>query len=369
MKKTLSIFLALVLMLSFPMISYAESGTAVSVGSEYTVTVAADKAGSAKFTFTPEESGVYKISGNLVSETQRYASAVVDVDCANTSFGESTFAKLNLLYNAPGEVSWSSSLYINEDCFAAKIGTTLNISIYTTYFASEDEAGLGHSKVTFTVSKVASLREVKMGESYAVIGEEEYFLLNPTENGIYDIWSYGCEYIRLRGTDGTVCEDYFDGEFPIDFAFEAKKDEIYLVYAVSAYAAADESSSMAIFNVVDGTKISPDVIEINGADDLTVIRNKTHAFPVDIYPVGAKYNCGNLEVKVGNEKIASAEYDADIGAVLVKGKRYGKTTLTVTDPKSGVTAEVEVEVVTRIIYLIKRAIAYISAFFESITIR
>jgi len=363
MKKTLSIFLALVLMLSFPMISFAADKNTIENGKEYIIETAVGKQNSTRYSFVPEEDGFYRISAEIVTEGKEYGRASVDVDLAEDN---SYLASVSLSFNEHNVDDFLDDIFDfsyddvlqDSEYFFAKGGSELNIRVYNEAYVYDDVVDITYSTVKLTVAKADDLREIKMNESYTLNGEDEYFILKPTEDCVFNIWSYDCSSIFVTGSDETACGDFMFGEFPIDFTFEAKAGESYLVHA-GGYTAEDESSPAATFHVID----------INGADDITVIRGQSDYFYVDIYPVGARYNCGDLDIKVGNGKIASAEYDAENEMIIVKGKRLGKTTLTVTDPKSGVTAEVEIEVVTRLTYFFREVFSFIYDFFESLSLR
>lgn len=371
MKKTLSIILALILMFSCSAMSFAADSTPVTVGKKYTVTAAESKEAAEKFTFTPNEDGIYKISASLADKEDSFGYTYIDVDLS----ADNTVASL-FLFHSP---NFDSDIYAplgnvsdSSECFAAKKNATFGISVYMDDFyntAFEGVEGFEKMKpqtISFVITKADDLREIKLGNSYTPNDDVEYFVIKPTEDTVYNIWSYTCSEIYVYGSDGSFDGDHLYGDYPIDITVAAKKGNIYLVYASSSDIESEEQAGeKPVFHVVDGTTISPDVIDINYADDITLIFGKREYIPVDIYPAGARYNCKNLDVKVGNGKIASAEYDSENGTILIKGKRLGKTTLTVTEPISGVTAEVEVEVVTRLTYFIREVISFVSDFFES----
>ncbi len=374
MKKTLSIFLALVLMLSFPMISFAADKNTIEAGTDYTIETVIGKQNSTRYKFTPDEDGIYKISAKILTDEKDIGRAYIDVDSADAEYETGSLVSLSLFY---GDTTpdyfymWEYDETLEaSNYFIAKSGKELDVRVYNEAYIYGETVDITYSKVVLNIEKADDLREIKMNESYKISGEDEYFVLQPTEDGVYNFWSHDCYEISVIDSNGNYDNDMMFDDFPIDYTLEAKGGETYLVFASSSYYE-DEDGSIkeATLNVVDGTKVSPDVIDINGADDITLIRGESDYFYVDIYPVGARYNCDDLDIKIGKERIASAEYDAESGTIIVKGKRLGKTTLTVTDPKSGVTAEVEVEVVTRLTYFVRGIFSYIYDFLESISLR
>ena len=107
----------------------------------------------------------------------------------------------------------------------------------------------------------------------------------------------------------------------------------------------DEDIAEFSFNVTDATKIAIEEIELG--DFYVVSGSMDWNYPI-IRPYGACYNFDELEVSVGNEQIATAEYDPEDGSIVVYGNRPGKTTLTVTEPVSGASTTVEIRVISRI---------------------
>ena len=369
MKKALSILLAVIMMCSFSMIAFA-AAPAVTLGEEYTVKTGEE---SLEYSFTPSEDGMYKLSAKILVDGKDSANADIDV-----LSDEDYYASVHLFYMDLSDLGidldldpdFDLSFFSNSedsDCFMAKSGTKLTVRISNDAISfGEEEYRIPDSTVTFSVTKVDNLREIKMGESYKVNGtdgEGEYFILKPTEDGVYNIWSYGCYEISVMTLDGKIEGDVASGDLPVDFTFEAKAGEMYGVYAESAAYVEGERQAEPIFHVVDATTITADVIEM---DDITVVRGSDGYAFAAIYPAGARYNCKNLEVKVENEKIASAEYDAEFDMIVVHGKRIGKTTLIVTEPISGATTEVEVRVISKTADFLSRILLYISILFGRI---
>lgn len=367
MKKALSILLAVIMMCSFSMIAFA-ANPAITLGEEYTVKTGKE---SLEYSFTPSEDGMYKLSAKILVDGKKSANADIEV-----LSGEDRYMSINLFYMDFSDLGidfdpdFDLSFFSNSedsDCFMAKSGTELTVRISNDAISfGEEEYRIPDSTVIFSITKVDNLREIKMGESYKVNGtdgEGEYFILKPTEDGVYNIWSYGCSEISVMTLDGKIEGDYVSDDLPVDFTFEAKAGEMYGIYAESVSYAEGERQAEPIFHVVDATTITADVIEM---DDITVVRGSDGYAFATIYPAGARYNCKNLEVKVENEKIASAEYDAEFDMIVIQGKRIGKTTLTVTEPISGASTEVEVRVISKTADFLSRILLYIVILFGRI---
>lgn len=358
MKKLLSIVLAVVMMFSISMIAFAADSTSIELDKEYTVTLKADEA---NYTFIAPEDGAYIISASLKVEEHDIGFATVSV--GNDDF---VFSSMVLFYvNAVDEENPIDMSRLNDnDLFMAKKDEALTVSVNTgfPYFDDEDIEYFD-TTVTFKITSASDLREIKIGESYNVNGEE-YFLFKPTEDGIADIWSHQCQSISIMDTDGNTYYGYKDllADFPADVAFEYEAGKIYGVYVESDYNDEGESIESA-FHVVDAKTVRPDVIEM---DDITVIWGQDDIISAEIYPLGSVFNCGELEYTIENEKIATIEYDSDLETYVIHGRRPGKTTLTVTEPNYGVTRTVEVEVITRTTNFFRTVYAFISNLFNFI---
>lgn len=345
MKKTLSILLAIVMMFSVSLTAFAADVPAVELDKEYTVTLDNSKA---DYTFTAPEDGMYCVSAKLSLNKEDIALATVEV----TNSEDISVASLWLAFfdnGEEGEDSFTLSHLDDDDCFAARKGAKLNLTVESDipYFIedeTEEDVKLPPVTVTFKVTLMKDVREIKIGESYTV-SESEYFIFKPTEDGVCDIYSYDSSYFSIMDADG---EFYWsmDGDYgyPNEICFEYKAGGVYGVLLEPG--CDDEYNDIdSVFHVVDAKTLKPEMIAL---DDITIVRGQEeYAFPA-IYPMGANGNCGDLQVEVANEKIATAEYDSEMQTIIVHGKHLGKTTLTVTEPNSGVTKEVEIRVISRI---------------------
>lgn len=356
MKKILSIVLAVVMMFSASMIAFAADGSTLELGKDYTVTV---KDNAVTYTFIAPEDGAYSVSASIAQDHDCEAYITIEND-------EFLFSEINLYYYSPtDEDDFSYSNVSSNDVFMVKGGTEVTVSVNAgSPYYDIDESELTEATVSFKIEIANDLREIKIGESYITNGGE-YFLFKPTEDGFCDIWSHSCPYISVMTIDGDITsasQDFYTG-FPADLPFYYEAGKIYGIYVDSNY---DKSGNPidSEFNVVDALTIYPDVIE---AEDVTVVWGKDAYVDVEVYPLGSVFNCGAIDCQVGNEKIATVEFDPLTESYVVHGKRPGTTTLTITETASGVTAEVEVEVITRTTNFFRTVFNFISGIFDFIS--
>lgn len=338
MKKSISVALAIVMMFSISVIAFAADSSSIELGKEYTVTLNND---TATYTFKAPEDGAYRISASIIRENGKLGMAYVTVG-AEDNF----YSTLSLYYYEDSELEdlvGIANLY-DDDIFMAAKGRELTVSVESgSPIIDTEDAGFPPVKVKFDITKVENLREMKMGESYTVNGRE-YFLLRPTEDAVYDFWSYECTEVSIMDLDGNIYGDSRFGDYPVDVTLDAKAGELYGVFVDSDYSEDGEFMD-SVIHVVDSKTIEPDTIDL---EDITVFWRDTTSFYPVVYPVGANCKCSDLEVEVANDKIATVEYDAENDMFWVYGKRLGKTELTVTEKESGITRVVEIKVTTRI---------------------
>lgn len=357
MKKLLSITLAIVMMFSISIIAFAADKPAIELDREYTVTL---KSGKMSFDFIVPEDGAYRLSASIQFKEKDFGLAKITV-----GNDEKIYSSVSLYFMdvSEDENIFDFSNFEDDDIFMAKKGRELDVSVEIGLSDSDGaDTDYTESTVTFKITSISNLPEIKIGKSYTV-RSKEYFLFKPTDDGVCDIWSYECPNISVMDMDGNILYGSIDlNDFPADVPFEYKAGEIYGICVESNFDE-DGNNLDSVFHVVDGKTILPDVIEL---DDITVIKRKDEIVFPDIYPLGSVFSYDGLEVSTGNEKIATAEYDSETGAIIVHGKRYGKTTLTVTEPISGTTAEVEIEVISRTTAFFRSIIEFIRNIFDFI---
>lgn len=349
MKKIISILLVAVMMFSFTVTGFAARNTA-KLNTTYTVTVKEDEI---KYSFYAPEDGVYSFSMKLLSNNGgEYVSATLEtVD---------TFLGMGILSNI--EDDYSEPSLEDGTIFVARKNQEIGLTV------SNFNEDYPEAKISFIFQKKDNITELKMGQSYTTNGESEYYILRPTKAAIYDIWSYSIGYITVEGTDST----YHLSDFSIDqldLPINAKAGELYLVHVFSFYYESDydDEAKPITFSVADGSKIKPEVIEIG---EVTVVKGDYDYFNVSVLPNGSFYNYDDLVFEFADGSIAEVlEYDKEFGTVTIQGNKIGKTTLKVTEPISGITAETTVKVVSSFRMFFINLFASIVAFFTLIFAR
>ena len=302
MKKTISILLAVIMMLSLSTASFAGSSE-VEIDKEYTMTIDTYKT----LLLNVPEDGVYKLSASIDNSTGDFNMAAISVE-----INEKNVSNLFLCYlNTEEEVDFPIDVNIlsNEDYFVA--GKDANVTVVLENCQDYFEEEIPAPTVTFTITKVDNLPEIRMNGSYSFSGESAYFILKPTEDGIYNLNStLPCDDVSVMDSDGNIEYSYFDSESSLDFSFIVEAGKLYCIYL----ACFDEDIAEFSFNVTDATKIAIEEIELS--DFYVVSGSMDWDYPI-IRPYGACYNFDELEVSVGNEKIATAEYDPEDGSIVV----------------------------------------------------
>ena len=329
-----------VLMCSFTVFASA-ANEEMQLGKTYTVTVGQN---SKTLSFTPDSDGVYEISAKLLDKDDCY----IDITVASE---ENNFAWVGLSYSSYYDEDFNK--LESSDIFVVKKGIALTIEIEKFIDIDDGEIapyGITDTAVELKIEK-SNVKKLDLGDTFTVNNDyydtlDNYFYIIPEETMQYNFWSY---------FDGTVaimdgCGNYYSDDLSvvlgsIDYTEILEKGEIYLVRADIFFQ--EDGPSSAVINIADGSKISPQVISM---DSVLAIKGEDTYQPVAVYPFGSRYNYETLELTMGDTGIASAEYDKETGEIIVHGNKLGTTTLTVTEPISGVTAEVEVKVVTRIGY-------------------
>lgn len=319
MKKIISVLLVLAMMLSFSVISFADDSD-ITLGEEYTVTVTGDEV--LTYTFIPSESGMYKISAELLGDG--------DSDAVVYASSEGYSIYMNI-YRYDSD----STMQEKDGLFVAKAGQEMTIELYNDF--AFDEVEYENARVLFSITPASEIREITVGSSYDVDEDGEWFVLCPTEDAVYNIWSYDEGYATVEGSDGSSAwNKYYYDEIGFDFSFKVKAGEAYAVYV--------ETECSTTINVGDGSVIAPSFIETE--NNVVMIRGTQEVYDVYVHPFGSNCNFETLVVEVSDNEIAEIEYDEELECLWITGKKAGKTTLKITEPVSGVSTEVEIEVVS-----------------------
>ncbi len=328
-----------VLMCSFTVFASA-ANEEMQLGKTYTVTVGQ---GSKTLSFTPDSDGIYEISAKLLSGDDSAAAVTVSNE-------ENTLSLISLFQFQFDDMDFSR--YDDTDIFAAKKGITLSVEISNSFDPEEETSAykIPDAKIEISIEK-SNAAKLEIGDTFTVDNNSEglfdsFFYIVPEETMQYNFWSYfDGEIAMMDGYGNYYSSDYSEEVGSLDYTEILEKGEIYLFKADIFFQ--EDGPSSAVINIADGSKISPQVISM---DSVLAIKGEDTYHAVAVYPFGSRYNYETLELTMGDAGIASAEYDKETGAIIVHGNKLGKTTLTVTEPISGVTAEVEVKVVTRIGY-------------------
>lgn len=347
MKKTISILLVAVMMLSFTVTGFAAKNT-VKLDTTYTVTVNED---IIEYSFYAPAAGVYSINAKLLSDNGGEA---VNIDI----YVADSLHSYTYLENCD-DVDYESTLE-NSALFVAKKNQEINITILN--YDYYDDIYVPEAKISFVVKKNDSTPEIKMGQSYTTSGEDGYYVLRPSTDAILDIWSNSNGYASADGTDGTYfTTPLFDS---LDLPIKVKAGELYLVYVCSCeYEPENDYEAKPItFNVVDGSKIKAEIIDI---EEITVVKGNYDYFVISVRPYGSFYNYDELVFEFADDGIAEVlEYDKEYEMVAIQGNKLGKTTLKVTEPISGATTETTVRVVSPFHMYLINLFARIVMFFE-----
>ena len=197
MKKILSVVLAVVMMFSVSIIAFAEKGSSIELDKEYTVTLKND---TVNYTFTAPEDGAYRLSASIKFKEKDFGIASVVVGNE-----EKIFSSIHLYFMDVSEEEdiLDFSNFEDDDIFMAKKDSDLDVSVEIGLPDSEENITFTETTVTFKITRVQDLKEIKIGESYMAKGTE-YFIFKPTEDGVCDIWSYECPNISVMDTYGNM---------------------------------------------------------------------------------------------------------------------------------------------------------------------
>lgn len=298
--------------------------------------------GTKSLSFTPDSDGIYEINAKLVSDETVWVNLYVTNEA-----NQASVASISLMNWIPSD---DDNIIFDDVCtaaFPAKKGNKLIIEAVKTFIfpdEGEENTDVSNAVVEISITKLEA-EKIGMGDIFTVTGDfdSNRFYIIPEKTMQYNFWSYydGEIYITdCYGNTGSVIVSPLE---VLDYTQILEKGELYLV-EINMWI---DDDATADIHIEDGSKIHPEVIE---AEDILVAKGDSSECFVRVYPLGSAYNYDNLELTMGDDSIASAEYNKEEGTITVHGEKLGKTTLTITEPISGVTTEVEVKVVTHIGY-------------------
>ena len=372
MKKVLSVFLAIMMLMSYAVLaSAAGSDITVNVAKKVTLGVS-----ETKFSFKAPETGVYRLSIKCLSRGYVYA--------AIPGLGEEDD------YYAV----WSSSENVFEDskedsseCFVAKKGQTVTIFAANSNEGYVDEYGdeivlPSTSSAEILISSVDA-ESVASGREYRFTGET-YYLFIPTKSGYYNFRSASDDFTDadiyvMDASDFSISSnlDGFDSlEFDYNNYFVA--GNVYMIQCLAYTFHYDEEGIVyddgfngnSKFKIADGSNIT--------ADNIICSENSIEMDKGDQYSIAVFYDrpaaaavADDFIIDSSRPRVCTVDtlygYETEgYREILITGLRAGRTTLTVTDPASGSSTEIEVKVNSSFTTWWRNLMSSIMEFFHSI---
>jgi hypothetical protein len=373
MKKVISVLLAAIMMFSFTMLAFAADDETITEGEAYTYTVSADS--EKELTFVPEDTGIYRLDLTF-SDPSAVTSSSVDaaIYYQNKHIDYAEVVKLDLASMNTEIAEMIAEIYATttEDYFyfVAEKGETFTVSLTGDTF-------LGIAGLTYDASADVNVKiekvdapELQIGGTYTVSSADSVFYVAPESDTVYNFTSdLKGAVIRIKDINGYYGNYYFSAEDELNCTVELEGGKAYSV-TVKKYDNTEEIETGPYpfdITVSDGTTVMPTALSADGG---YVVKGSSSEMYVSVLPYGSAMNIGNLEVSVANEKIATVEYSGNDNWFVVYGHKAGKTTVTFTDPISGVTTTAEIEVVTKLqdfLYTLQAYIEYyVSEFFAKV---
>lgn len=348
MKKVLSIFLALVMIVTLSCTAFAAGGI-ITAGKTYRVEIN-EMDGSETYTFIAPSDGVYVLKAEALSDY-----AFVGADVYN-GFSFVTSTTIFSALDAEGNQLFTDGydLSSTECYFCAEKGRLITIKFSDSSEIIDVMSSLGETlglkrddfipaSVKFVVEK-ADIQEVKVGGTYTVEGGEEMFLFVPDKDGYYNFRSQS-DYpvdpsILITRSDGMM-EDNDDNGYENDHNFDLTTDfqagKVYLIECYN-YNYDDDSARSYTFTVSDGSDIKADYLDTESRIYVPV--GEEMISYINVVPTGACVDVNSFNVSCADHSVANA-YISN-GELYINGINAGKTTVTVEDPASGATAEITV---------------------------
>ncbi len=371
MKKLSCILLALIIALSLSTVAFA-APESISAGETKSVTLTSGQ--KKVFTFSVKETAVYSIKAKAKNDCY--------VTCEVANVESSKFINICIASLDDEESAYCS--------FPAQKGSmfTLTICEGTEYVISDDEDDMPAydlpAKAEFTLSK-SKLPSVALNGTYKVLSGYTEYQFMPSKSGYYNFRS-DCKdaeidpFIEVSdelGNSFTNDDIGYDGDLNFDLTAYLEKGMIYLVRVMADavvndfddYEFTEPENVNFSFTVKDGSKIRPEML-IAQDNKITLARNDYDYAGVVLAPSGAVLNFNEDDVIItsSNAKVADAEnvefFDNEIHFDINSYNRFGKTTLTVEIP-GGISTEIQVKVVPRIVIFIENLFALFRDLFSN----
>lgn len=353
MKKLISIILAAVLIFTFSSTAFA-AGNAITAGATKEITV--EKGKTQSILFTADENAIYSVQISLKNEGIISAEIINNETENNVNYG---------LYASLDDEAYSNIFEEKDLYFCAEKGKAFTIALecYSDFFENMPgiNADLDSVKVELTVKK-ADVRKISLNGTYTVSEDYEVFLFVPEKDGYYNFCSNASgnsnPAVAINGLDGVIVENDDNGyynDYNFDLTSYLEEGRVYGV-EISNYSLYDNDTEPFTFTVSKGDDIKVDYLEVSDRV-IYVAENNDNGFSVYGIPTGAAD--ANIVVTSADESIATAEVDfsiANMTDIIVLGVSAGKTTVTVTETKSGVSTDVTVIVLPEIVFDIISAI-------------
>ncbi|MCQ2472502.1 MAG: pilus assembly protein N-terminal domain-containing protein [Clostridia bacterium] len=337
MKKLISIILAVVMMLSFTVPAFAASET-VSLGEVKTLSL---KSGAYKrFNFAPDESALYSINAEMLNN----GAAKISVSVDDVIVEEGSCINMDDEEDAIG--------VFNADIkFYAKSGSEVEITV-----SNEMGEYYGTAQVKFSVAK-SDAKELKLGTNTTANGGS-WFIFTPDQSGYYNFCSSSPKNIDpeidLYSTEGYIDSssdngrEYPDGSVDLNFDYT-----VYLEagepYALHVYALDEEFDVMDAqikFDAAFNKEIKAEKLALEWMDDEDTIEmavGNEYSNSILVVPTGAVPTT-KVKVSVGDESIASIDYDEETQEIYITANKKGTTTLTIsTDDGLSCTYKIKVQ--------------------------
>lgn len=350
MKKALSIFLALVMIVTLSCTAFAAGGI-ITAGKKYSVEIK-EMDGSETYTFIAPSDGVYVLKAEALSDY-----AFIGADVYN-GFNYVTSATIFSALDSEGNQLFTDGydLSSTECFFCAEKGRLITIKFSDLSATIDVMSSLGEdlgikrddfipASVKFVVEK-ADIQEVKVGGTYTVEDGQDMFFFAPDKDGYYNFRSQS-DYpvdpsILVTRSDGTM-EDNDDNGYENDYNFDLTTDfqagKVYLIECYN-YNYDDDSARSYTFTVSDGSDIKADYLDTESRIYVPV--GEEMISYINVVPTGACVDVNSFNVSCADHSVANA-YISD-GELYINGINAGKTTVTIEDPASGATAEITVVV-------------------------
>ena len=362
MKKVLSIFLAILMVLSVCVTASAASDI-INLGEKKTITLNKDE--EKVYNFKAPQQGIYELTAKIITDGWTEIEVIHNDNVATSSAlikvesGNETFMQLD------------------DNCemhFCAEKGSVFGINFINNFSILEsvlEEADIGKTvKIEITITKF-NAPAAKVGKN-TVSKDGNVFLFVPDKSGKYNFRSNADKAIdpcvEVNDINGSLDfnnDNGYEDDYNFDLTVNLKKGNVYALVCNTFFTDWESEPTKGYnFTVSYNKKIDVEQIGLDwyeNGEKIIISKGDSEYFYINIVPTGA-IPFSDITVSVENEKIAEAEYDDSDNSICVQAKRIGKTTIKVTDI-SGLSCEYTIKVIPRFISLIMDFFDSIRMFF------